>query len=394
MRFLKSRGNESFYIFRQMKFDVFSIVVLLGALQALFFSIYLFFLPSRNKIQNRALAFFIFILSYNGFETLNWSSGLFKHFPFFEFCSFILVFGLGPCIYLYVRSFRAISETKKAWPHFLIIWPMLFCRLWILVTWLLQVNGREVLIDAGMINDWFCAIAEPLSVIVFTIYLIFAVREYRCMVRDHVQNGGWTPEEKESIARWLKKLLIVMGMFSVLWTATVGLPFIYDTGNQNYYVIEVALVVFIYWIGYAGYYRSRIIYVSEQRKTSPYIDHLKRDEIERSLSALSQAMEKDKLYLDPELNLNSLAAYIGVQPKTLSAVLNQVLQKGFSEYVNTWRVEAVKEMILDPDKRHLTLTGIAYDCGFSSQPTFQRAFKSITGLTPRDYLQNSIQIQN
>jgi AraC-like DNA-binding protein len=105
-------------------------------------------------------------------------------------------------------------------------------------------------------------------------------------------------------------------------------------------------------------------------------------------------MEKEQLYLDPELNLNHLAAHLDIHPKMLSAVLNQVLQKGFSEYVNAWRVEAVKRMILDPDKQHLTITGIAYDCGFNSQPTFQRAFKAATGQTPSNYIRNAIQFRN
>jgi AraC-like DNA-binding protein len=376
-----------------MKFDVFSLIVLLGALQALFFSIYLFFAPSHNKIQKRSLAFFIFILSYNGFETLNWSSELFKYFPFFELCSFILIFGLGPTIYLYVRSFRAVSATLKNWPHFSILWLALSCRLWILVTWTLQVNGKKVLIDVRVLNDWFCAIAEPLSVLFFTVYLILAIQEYRSLVSEDAQQDNWGPGEKTMVMRWLKTLLLVLVIFNLLWIITVS-PFLTVLGDKKYYMIEIVAVIFVYWIGYAGYHRSRVIYVSQQKKTQSYFDNLEAGEIERSLTALERAMEKDQLYLDPELNLNHLAAHLDIHPKMLSAVLNQVLQKGFSEYVNAWRVEAVKRMILDPDKQHLTITGIAYDCGFNSQPTFQRAFKAATGQTPSNYIQNAIQIRN
>ena len=38
-----------------------------------------------------------------------------------------------------------------------------------------------------------------------------------------------------------------------------------------------------------------------------------------------------------------------------------------------------------PDPEKLS----AYECGFNSLPTFQRAFKSITGLTPKEFLQKS-----
>lgn len=376
-----------------MKFDVFSLIVLLGALQALFVSIYLFFAPTHNKTQKRSLAFFIFILSYNGFETLNWSSDLFKYFPFFELCSFILIFGLGPAIYLYVRSFRAVSANLKNWPHFSILWLALFCRVWILLTWLLQVNGKHVFADANILNDWFCAIAEPLSVLVFTIYLISAIREYRRLFTEDTQQRNWAPEEKAMIRRWLKRLLLILLLFDLLWMATVS-PLMAVLGDEKYYLIEIAAVIFVYWIGYAGYHRGRIIYISQQKKVRSYLDNFEAGEIERSVAALELAMRQDKLYLDPELSLNNLAVHLDITPKLLSSVLNQVLQKGFSEYVNAWRVEAVKRMILDPDKRHLTITGIAYDCGFNSQPTFQRAFKAGTGQTPSDYMRNAIQIRN
>lgn len=376
-----------------MKFDVFSLIVLLGALQALFFSIYLFFAPAHNKIQKRSLAFFIFILSYNGFETLNWSSELFSYFPFFELCSFILIFGLGPSIYLYVRSFRTVSSTLKNWPHFSVLWLALFCRIWILMTWILQVNGKKGFVDVRVLNDWFCLIAEPLSVLVFTVYLILAIREYRNLASEHAQQDNREAGEKTMIMRWLKTLLLVLVIFNLLWIATVS-PFLAVLGDKKYYMIEIAAVIFVYWIGYAGYHRSRIIYVSQQKKTQSYFDNLEAGEIERSVAALELTMEKDQLYLDPELNLNHLAAHLNMHPKMLSAVLNQVLQKGFSEYVNAWRVEAVKRMILDPDKQYLTITGIAFDCGFNSQPTFQRAFKAATGQTPSDYIRNAIQIQN
>lgn len=361
--------------------DVFSLIVLLGALQALFFSIYLYFSPSDNKIQKRSLAFFIFILSYNGFETLNWSSEIFRHQVIFNLFPFVLIFGLGPSVYLYVRSFH--TAIQKAWRYYIFVWLAFIIRVALVVIWVLHVNGIKFFRDPGVLMYWYGAIAEPLSVIVFTVFLILAIREYRKM-----------EEEDKFTRRWLKTLLAVWGVFSLLWICTVGLPFIFPIGDEQYYVIEVALVIFIYWIGYTGYHRTRVIYITQQKKTQSYFDNLTAGEVDQCIKALQQAMEKDKLYLDPELSITSLAAHIGVPPKTLSAVLNQGLQKGFSEYVNTWRVEAVKQMILDPGNRNMTITGIAYDCGFNSQPTFQRAFKTITGQTPRDFMQNTSQIRN
>lgn len=369
-----------------MKLDVFSLIVLLGALQALFFGLYLYFSPNDNKLQKRSLAFFILILSYNGFETLNWSSELFRSIYLFNLFPFVLIFGSGPSFYLYVRSFRTAVPVRNTWRHYVFVWAAFSIRASLIVIWLLHVNGRQVIINPFILDDWYKTILEPLSVIVFTVYYIMAFREYRLLTRE--------PEEEKIVTRWLKLLLAVMGVFTLLWICTVGLPYIIRIEDEPYYVIEVCLVVFIYWIGYAGYHRTKVIYITRQKKTQSYFDNLPATEVDSCMKALQQAMEQDKLYLDPELTTASLAAHIGVNPKTLSAVLNQGMNKGFSEYVNTWRVEAVKQMIMNPENRHMTITGIAYDCGFNSQPTFQRAFKSVTGQTPRDFMQNTIQIRN
>jgi len=374
-----------------MKLDVFSLIVLLGALQALFFSAYLFFTATHNKVQNRALAFFIFILSYNGFETLNWSSELFRQFSFFELASFILIFGLGPCIYIYVRSFRTGGTFGKKRPHFIPLLISLFCRVWILTTLIAQVRGYQVMWDAGLLNDWFGAIAEPLSAIVFGTYVLVAIREYRSLKLSAPDD--MEKEAQQHVMRWLKTLLIVLSVFALIWIVTVCSPLLNNLGDRKYYLIEISLVIFIYWIGYAGYHRSRFIYIHQQQRNQGATPQLSTIEISRIVQELDHAMAEEKLYLDPELNLEKLATHLNVKPKALSAVLNQVVSKGFSEYLNGWRIEAVKAMIVDPSKRHLTISGIAYDCGFNSQPTFQRAFKTFTGQTPSQFIQNNTQIR-
>jgi AraC-like DNA-binding protein len=97
-------------------------------------------------------------------------------------------------------------------------------------------------------------------------------------------------------------------------------------------------------------------------------------------------METDQLYLNPTLTVPFLAEHTGLTQKNISAVLNQHLHKSFSDFVNEYRVNAIKEKLLQGGTQNLTIAGLAYDCGFNSIPTFQRAFKTILGLTPREFL--------
>jgi AraC-like DNA-binding protein len=108
-------------------------------------------------------------------------------------------------------------------------------------------------------------------------------------------------------------------------------------------------------------------------------------------------MVTDHLFLNPELTVDKLGRHIQLSPKVISAVLNQQLQTNFNSYVNRYRVEAVKRQLTTQSAQHLTLTGIAFDCGFNSQATFQRAFRQQTGVSPKEYMaqhaKNSTQIR-
>ncbi|MEP6793080.1 MAG: helix-turn-helix domain-containing protein [Saprospiraceae bacterium] len=91
-------------------------------------------------------------------------------------------------------------------------------------------------------------------------------------------------------------------------------------------------------------------------------------------------------FLDPDLSLRSLAAQIDMHPNQLSWLLNESLGKNFNEFINQYRIEAFKQISLDPAKSHLTLTGLAYESGFNSKTVFNTYFKKETGMTPKEFM--------
>jgi AraC-like DNA-binding protein len=96
--------------------------------------------------------------------------------------------------------------------------------------------------------------------------------------------------------------------------------------------------------------------------------------------------ETEKAYLNPELTLSELAAKLNTNTSVLSAVINSGFGKNFNDFVNQYRVEAFKRKAAAPDSKHLTLLAIAFDCGFNSKATFNRAFKKVTDLSPKAFL--------
>lgn len=56
--------------------------------------------------------------------------------------------------------------------------------------------------------------------------------------------------------------------------------------------------------------------------------------------------------------------------------------KNFFDFVNSYRVEALKEHLLDQRYDVIKIEELAFMCGFNSKAAFQRAFKKHTGTLP------------
>jgi AraC-like DNA-binding protein len=108
-------------------------------------------------------------------------------------------------------------------------------------------------------------------------------------------------------------------------------------------------------------------------------------ELELRRAELAAYMESAQPWLDPELNLTSLAEQLGLNTVQLSFLINNAFGQNFNDFVNAFRVEAVKEKLATPELQHYSLLAIAFESGFNSKATFNRAFKKRTGDAPSRY---------
>lgn len=126
-------------------------------------------------------------------------------------------------------------------------------------------------------------------------------------------------------------------------------------------------------------------------KTDPYSTYnLKDDEINVVMRQLGILMENERLFLKHDLSLKELAERLNISTNYLSFVLNTKLSQNFYELINNYRLDEVKKQLLDPKKKHLSIIGIANDCGFKSQTTFNRVFKQREGISPSVYQEQNI----
>jgi AraC-like DNA-binding protein len=144
------------------------------------------------------------------------------------------------------------------------------------------------------------------------------------------------------------------------------------------------------WKGYrAGKLKTRGIQTSDEHVAPTNAVPIADETVLVFKNQLLDLMQSMSPYLDPELTLPDLAEKIGLPAPQVSQIINQQLGKNFNDFVNSYRVEAVKSMLAEGRQAQLSLLGIAYECGFNSKATFNRAFKKHTGFAPGEWMSAS-----
>ena len=100
------------------------------------------------------------------------------------------------------------------------------------------------------------------------------------------------------------------------------------------------------------------------------------------VAVIEKAIHEQKLFLESNINLERFAEQIGLKPRDVSAILKMHYQCNFFEFINRYRVEEAKRLLISPELKHETILEIIYKSGFNSPSAFHRFFKRMVGITP------------
>ena len=151
-------------------------------------------------------------------------------------------------------------------------------------------------------------------------------------------------------------------------------------------ISHLLVAILVYYLGLVGYKNSEIIPSNfsikldkAEKKSNEPIDL-------KTINKLNQAIQKNKVHLNPKLSLQELAKLLEVNESTLSNTINAHYKKNFRSLINGARVEEVKHRLFEDEVQNLSLLGLAKECGFNSEASFYRIFKAETGFTPKQFL--------
>ncbi|OKH86601.1 AraC family transcriptional regulator [Thalassospira sp. TSL5-1] len=104
---------------------------------------------------------------------------------------------------------------------------------------------------------------------------------------------------------------------------------------------------------------------------------------DRDIAAeIDQLMQTRKLYHDPDLTLDRLARRAVIPARAISLAINRYYGRNISCIINEYRIAEAMHLLSNTAK---TITEIQFDCGFQSKSNFNREFRRVAGMNPRDY---------
>ena len=114
-------------------------------------------------------------------------------------------------------------------------------------------------------------------------------------------------------------------------------------------------------------------------------ESIKTEQDIRKFTQIKEKIRERELFINPKLNLRSLAKDLDVKEKELSRLINACGNINFYQLINEFRIEKFKQLLESPKASQFTLLGLAIKSGFSSKSTFYTAFKKLEGMSPKQY---------
>jgi AraC-like DNA-binding protein len=194
--------------------------------------------------------------------------------------------------------------------------------------------------------------------------------------------------------KWLENIILVLFLL-VMIISVFNLIYM---GTPLKLYLKGMMLVAILFVAYSSLkqkeifpvnvkHRDEVIAIDEDVETANTTKRkiLNDEELVALTSKLHALMKEKQLYLDNDINLASLSEAMDITPHQLSYIINNGFHQNFFQFVNTYRIDKAKSLLLDKSLRKMTILGIAYESGFNSKTAFNTTFKKFTNQTPSEF---------
>ena len=333
----------------------------------------------KNKNKHISTSIFTLLLFLTGLTLLHEvlaTSGITSRFPFLYYTPTLFSLSIAPLFYLFIKS--RIKQSLSVFDGLHLVIPV------IQFLGYLSIGFRSVSYKYDLWrNPTFKALMDIESAL-FSVSLICYGALSLYLLHKPKQHMHFWQEDQLS---WLRSVAKVFLAIAAMESADfIGKLIVGHRFGELFYLLRISFfVAIVLWIAYHAIkvLNPDTIYMTTPERTNSLLSTSESTALKQELARL---FEEDKIHLNSDLNLRILAEYLGTTEKKCSNLISTEMGSNFNQYVNSWRITEFKKKVMDEKHKSFTLLSLAYECGFQSKSTFNRAFKMLNGVSPREYV--------
>ncbi len=354
-------------------------------------------LASESRLAFVSLALFCFASAAIPFDILISFGAGFREFAVREFPHLFYIFDMGywvqaPLWYVFLK---VLFNQKKSlsWVDIALFMPFLFFVLHQTVTfYFLSASEKATVLNghhpSSFSIQYVTLLREVMRMIVFGLCL--------AVLSKHITSSTKNQDRRSFIAMSPWPIPLTFALFALSCVSVIDILLIMFSENgysvfantlgltSNYVTLIILIITNVIAINSE---RIRIKGTSTTLKQVNTID-------QKHVNLIEKAMTEEKLYMENDLNLETLAKHIGLPSRTVSIVINRHFNCNFFEFVNRYRIIEAKRMMEDEQFSECNILDIMLETGFNNKATFNTFFKKSLGMTPREYRKSQTSMPN
>ncbi len=365
-----------------MDLSLISLLSFLITFQHLFVGVFLITHKKGNRRNNILLGTIFIMIAWNmGDLTLQMNEVVFK-WKFLQLLDdgFFLLY--GPLFYLYTQGviFRDFKLSSRNLLHLI---PYLLLIITLLFSGNFTPGQSKEIIENDL--PWQFYLVSALMYTHIFVYLGLSYKflwKYRQIIRNKYS------QIDQINLDWLS---FSLNTFGLLTFVSLVHNFISLAGNRSVFIVTlVLLLIFIFYfvnkVIFKALRQPEIFAGITQNETTKYLgSNLTPNQIEENRKQLVALLNTEKSFLNPQVSLTDLSEKLSVSTKRLSQVINQSFNKSFFDFINTYRIQEVQQILKESKDDKMTVLEVMYQAGFNSKSSFNTAFKKETGQTPTEF---------
>ncbi len=360
-------------------------ILIYSSTQLILFSTILFFIKKNNIKANRILALLLFCIGFGlMLDALDETFFILENLP--VLVSFSMVIGtiIPFILYLYTKAYLSNSYLlSKRYLFHLVPFAIQFFLWMTNVTSLSYEEKRQYIDQRHVALEWYPAQFLVQLVILLAFYSFLIGKDIN---KYHKQAKEEYSYSNRNILNWFYGLIAII----------VAAPFVSITqtlaNNKkdvdilfvifNTMLLLVVIIIIIRPEIYRGIALMAPVELKEKRKSSSSLPESKKKQI---FDELTDYIDKEDAYLNSKITIRKLSEALNTNTTYLSQAINDIANQSFFDFVNSYRIEHAKKMLVSDQFSKYTIEAIGTESGFVSKSAFYNSFKKFNGLSPLQY---------